>query len=244
MRARTVLLTALLALAALLRAPAPAAAEPVDLELVLLNDASGSIDEAEIRFEREGWAAALADPAVLAAVGGGFHQKVAVAYVEWGRADSQDVVVPWTVIDGPGAAAAFAAALRAAPRRAFGMNAIGSALDAAQRLIEDGTHEGARKVIDLAADSAWSVGGVPVALARERAVGAGIVINGLAVACREADCSGRPAGDDLEATFAERLIGGPGSFVMTAAERARFTEAARTKLILEIAGLSRRVAGL
>jgi hypothetical protein len=38
---------------------APARAEEVDLELVLLADASGSIDINEIRFQRQGYAEAL-----------------------------------------------------------------------------------------------------------------------------------------------------------------------------------------
>ena len=38
------------------------AAERVDLELVLLADASGSIDEAEIRFQRQGYASAITHP--------------------------------------------------------------------------------------------------------------------------------------------------------------------------------------
>ena len=41
------------------RAQAP---ERVDLELVLLADASGSIDDVEIALQREGYAAAMADP--------------------------------------------------------------------------------------------------------------------------------------------------------------------------------------
>ena len=43
-----------LAVACLLPAFRPAAAEPVDLELVLAADASGSIDDGEIRLQREG----------------------------------------------------------------------------------------------------------------------------------------------------------------------------------------------
>ena len=38
------------------------AGEKVDLELVLLADASGSIDDAEILFQRQGYAAAITDP--------------------------------------------------------------------------------------------------------------------------------------------------------------------------------------
>jgi hypothetical protein len=63
---------------------------------------------------------------------------------------------------------------------------------------------------------------------------ADIVINGLAVLCRS--CSGRPNSYDLEAAFADRIIGGPASFVVTADGDAPFAEAVRRKLLLEIAG--------
>ena len=121
---------------ALASAAAHAQKQVVDLELVLLSDASGSIDQAEIAFQREGYAAALTDPAVLKAMTGGWYGNVAVTFVEWGDFLHQDVVVPWTVIAGEKDAAAFAAALRAAPRRAFGSNAIGSALQTGYDLIE------------------------------------------------------------------------------------------------------------
>ena len=78
-----------------------AAAETVDLELVLLADASGSIDDAEIRFQRQGYAEAITHPEVLGAIAQGFEQRIAVTYVEWGTVGSQEVVVPWTVVDGP-----------------------------------------------------------------------------------------------------------------------------------------------
>jgi hypothetical protein len=228
-------LLAAISLGAAVLAAGGAAAEPVDLELVLLADASGSIDDAEIRFQRAGYAAAITHPEVLAAIAGGFTQRIAVTYVEWGDAASQEVVVPWTVIDGSESAEAFAAALLAEPRRAFGRNAIGSALAAGHALIEGNQIQGSRKVIDLSADSAFSWGGVPVALAREAALAAGIVINGLAVLCRARDCSGRPVDHDLEGAFAGGLIGGPGSFVITADGADRFAEAVRRKLLLEIA---------
>ena len=59
-------------------------AEEVDLELVLLADASGSIDDAEIRFQRRGYAQAITDPDVISAILGTAYQKIAVTYVEWG----------------------------------------------------------------------------------------------------------------------------------------------------------------
>jgi hypothetical protein len=229
----------LLALAALLLAAGPArAAEPVDLELVLAADASGSIDEGEIRLQREGYAGALISGEILQAIGVGYLGRIAVTYVEWGDQDSQEVVASWTMIDGPASAAAFGEVLRGTPRRAFGRNAIGSVIAFAQAQIEANAFEGERKVIDVSADSANSWSGVPLALARDRALQAGITINGLAVLCRE--CSGRPVSYDLEAEFERKIIGGPASFVVTADGRTSFADAVRRKLLLEIAGRERR----
>ena len=213
----------------------PLRAETVDLELVLLADASGSIDDTEIAFQREGYARAITDPSILSAITGGMEQRIAITYVEWGAVASQDVVVPWKVIASEADAKAFADALLAAPRKAHGRNAIGNAIAVGQALIDGNKIDGTRKVIDLSADSAFSWGGVPVELARMNALNAGITINGLAILCR--DClSGRPVGYDLEKAFAETIIGGPGSFVVTAESRTAFADAVRRKLLLEIAG--------
>jgi hypothetical protein len=210
-----------------------AAAEPVDLELVLLADASGSIDNNEIRFQRQGYAEALAHEDVLDAIADGLHQRIAVTYVEWAGPASQHVVVPWTVIAGRSDAEGFGTKLMEAPRKARGRNAIGSALTAAELLITGNTYEGLRKVIDLSADSVNSWDPIPIDVARKSALDQGITINGLAVLCRL--CSGRPVSYDLEQAFADTIIGGERSFVVTADEPGQFQIAVRRKLILEIA---------
>ncbi len=213
----------------------PASAQTqVDLELVLLADATGSIDDAEIRFQRQGYAQAITDPTVIAAIESTAYGRIAVTYAEWGHAGSQHVVVDWTLIDGAGSAAAFADALVGPPRLAYGGNAIGAALLFGKGLIEGNDIDGLRRIIDLSADSAANSSGPPIEIARDEVVAAGIAINGLAVLCRH--CSGRPIGYDLEAAFAERVIGGPGSFVITADSPETFAEAVRRKLVLEIAG--------
>ena len=215
----------------------PATAEEVDLELVLLADATGSIDAAEIRFQREGYAQAITHPQVLKVITAGMLGRIAVTYVEWGDQQSQDVVVPWTVIDGKAAAEAFTEKLLAAPRRAFGFNAIGSALAKATALITGNRYQGLRKVIDISGDSANNWDGVPIETARDAAVAQGITINGLAVLCKEAGCGGRPVSYSVEAAFEQQIIGGPRSFVVTADGSKSFAEAVRQKLILEIADL-------
>ncbi|WP_434055605.1 MAG: DUF1194 domain-containing protein [Roseibium sp.] len=211
----------------------PSASEELDLELVLLADATGSIDEAEIRFQRAGYAAAVTDPSVLNAIAGNAYGKIVVTYVEWADMFSQDVVVDWTVIDGKASADDFAARLMEAPRQAYGRNAIGAALLKGKELIDTNAYTGLRRVIDLSADSANNWNGPPIREARDIVVGSGIVINGLAVLCRH--CSGRPVSYDLEQRFYDEIIGGPAAFVVTADSAATFADAVRKKLILEIA---------
>lgn len=220
------------------------AAEPVDLELVLLADASWSIDDAEIRLQREGYAAGISHPDVLDTILGGYHRRIVVTYVEWGDENFQEIVVPWTVIDGPETAADFVEKLRAAPRIATGPNAIGSAIAAGHALIEGNAYKGTRRVIDFSGDSANTWNGIPIHVAREAALADGIVINGLAILCR--DCNGRPVSYDLEKAFESIIIGGPGSFVVTVDGNTSFKQAVLRKLLLEVAaapgGLSARVS--
>jgi hypothetical protein len=115
-----------------------ARAESVDLELVLLADASGSIDDAEIHFQRQGYASAITHPAVLDAIAQGYDQRIAVTYVEWGGVSSQEVVVPWTIVDGPASAASFAAALLAEHAAEHGQRHLGAdAADAVDEQLEE-----------------------------------------------------------------------------------------------------------
>ena len=137
-----------------LSAPSHAQVERVDLELVLLVDASYSIDRAELQFQRLGYAAALQHPDVLKAIRLGITGRIAVSFMEWADADSQDVIVPWMIIDGEKSARSFAMKLLGARRMATGSNAIGSAISAAQEHIEGNAFEGLRKIIDFSGDSA------------------------------------------------------------------------------------------
>jgi hypothetical protein len=103
-------------------------------------------------------------------------------------------------------------------------------------LIEGNRFDGWRKVIDLSGDSSWNPEGPALATARDAVLGAGIVINGLAILCRQ-PCSGRPRYENLEAEYADKIVGGPGAFVVTADGQQSFAQAVRRKLILEIADL-------
>lgn len=213
-------------LALILCLATPLHAQEVDLELVLLADASGSITQAEIDFQRESTATAITDPAVLAAIGNTLTGSIAVTYVEW--AANQATVVDWTIIDSPEDAEAFAAALLGPPRLATGRNAIGDALLEGRRLIETNEIISLRQVIDFSGDSTGNFSGAGIEEARDAVVASGIVINGLPIL--------EYPDDPLLQEYQARIIGGPGAFAVPAIGRQDFVTALRRKLILEIAG--------
>lgn len=203
------------------------------LELVLLADASGSIDADELAFQRQGYALAMTDPAVMSAIESSIYGNVAVTYVEW--ASNTAVVVPWMIVDSPATADAFATALIGPPRQAYGSNAIGGALLDAKRLIEQNDIVAPRAVIDFSGDSIRNSSGPGIAAARAEVLGAGITINALPILRPE---DGRRAGANLEQEYADRIIGGPGAFMVTAEGRDSFAATVRRKLVLEISGLT------
>ncbi len=217
----------------------PVAAQDTDLELVLLADASGSIDQREIDFQRQGYAQAITDPEVLSAIANTAYGSIAVTYVEW--AANTAVVADWMRIDGPDSATLFAAELLNKPRQAYGRNAIGAALLDGLRLMETNQYDGWRRVIDFSGDSVRNYSGPSIEEARSTVVAAGVTINALPIL--RPDDPGRAQGG-LEAQYEAQIIGGLGAFVVTAENRDSFAEAVKRKLILEISGEmpSRKVA--
>jgi hypothetical protein len=205
----------------------------VGLELVLLADASGSIDEEELLFQRQGYALAMTDPDVVAAITGSLFGNIAVTYVEWASNTAQ--VVDWTIINSAETAAAFADALVGPPRQAYGSNAIGGALLDGKRLIETNDISAPRAVIDFSGDSIRNSSGPSIEAARAEVLAAGIIINALPILRPE---DGRRAGANLEEEYAARIIGGPGSFMVTAEGRDSFADTVRRKLVLEISGIT------
>ena len=218
-----------LILALFLASPLAAQQVETDLELVLLADASGSIDADELAFQRQSYAVAITDPAVVSAIENTLYGSIAVTYVEW--ATNQSTVVDWTVITDMDSAERFAAALIGPPRGASGRNAIGSALLYGMAQIDGNDIRGFRRVIDFSGDSMGNTYGPPITQARDEVVANGITINALPI-LRD----GRFMGIDLPTAYEQNIIGGPGAFVMPAQSGPEFTDAVRRKLILEIAG--------
>lgn len=225
-------LTSLLALGLM---TAAARAEPVDLELVFAADGSGSIDDEELRLQRQGWADALTSKDVLDGIKEGPLGAIAVAFMEWGGPSSQVLIVDWHVIRDAASAKVFADKLVSAPRGAYGYNSISNAIDFSVRLVETNAHEGTRKVIDVSGDGP-NMNGRSLEAARGDALAKGFTINALAIRRPGSGRPGGPGGMPLEDYYGQNVIGGPGSFVEIADEKRPFAVAARRKLLTEIAG--------
>lgn len=222
-----------LAAVLLLHSP-PGRAETVDLELVFAVDGSGSIDEDEFKYQRSGYAAAITDRQVLAAITSGAHRKIATAFVEWGGEGSVHTIVDWAVIHDAASAKAFAGRLLRAPRQAFGYNTISGAILHAAAMMRTNKYEGKRQVIDVSGDGP-QIGGPPLPPARALAIAQGITINGLVVAFRGGVVGGG-GGEALAEHYKRDVIGGRGAFVIIADRKEHFAEAILHKMVREIAG--------
>ncbi len=210
---------------------------PVDMELVLAVDVSGSIDLAEAQLQRQGYLSALSDPSLVAAIQRGGFGRIAATYIEWSGQGQQRMLVDWRLIQDTANALAFVAALRTRPvvveeeRR----TSISGAIDFSVKLFEGNGFEGTRRVIDISGDGRNNVG-FRVTERRDKAVAAGITINGLPIVNARHNPSGAAPPADLELYYRDCVIGGAGSFIVIADGYDTFGPAIRRKLVLEVAG--------
>jgi hypothetical protein len=222
-------------LLAILAQPLPASAQTVvDLELVLAVDVSLSMDIDEQRLQRDGYVEAFRDPEIHKAIASGAHGRIAVTYMEWAGPPSQQVVIPWTLINGADAALAFAARLDNLPITRARMTSITAALGFASALFDSSGVRGLRRVIDVSGDGPNNSGG-PVATMREAVLAKGLVINGLPIMLKTS-AVGFFDLRDLDRYYADCVIGGAGSFMVPVKDVSELKSAIRRKLLLEIAG--------
>jgi hypothetical protein len=220
---------------AFLGAPLPASAETeVDLALVIAVDISFSMDPEEQELQREGFVEAFRSPIVHDAIRKGTLGRIAVVYGEWAANFEQKVIVPWTVIDNPESAMAFAGTLAAQPTRRGPRTSVSGAIDFGVRLLGQSGVEATRRVIDISGDGANNQGR-PVTQARDEAVAQGITINGLPIMLKRATSYWDVT--DLDVYYRDCVIGGPGAFTVPVRGRDQFVNAIKTKIIMEIAGL-------
>jgi Protein of unknown function (DUF1194) len=212
---------------------------PVDVELVIAVDVSNSMDPEEQKLQREGYVLGLTSREFLTALRSGAHAKVAITYFEWAGLNDQSILMPWRLIDSPESADAVAREIARAPYRRAPRTSIYGALQFAKPLFDASGYRGHRQVIDVSGDGVNNMG-PPVAQMRDEVLASGITINGLPIMMRRQTGYGMwgTAFENLDVYYEDCVIGGPGSFVISIKERDQFKEATRTKLVMEIAGLT------
>ncbi len=217
----------LAALVTLLMAVSGAAVAECRLALVLALDVSSSVDPTEDALQRGGVVAALTAPEVAEAFFA-TDQHVALAVYEWSGREQQDILLDWTLIDGPHALLT-AAETVAATRRGHAdyPTAMGHALGFGVRLLE-AAPPCARHTLDMAGDGQNNEGFGP-----QDAYNAypfdEVTVNGLVV--NAGDFEGELG---LIPFYRAEVLHGRGAFLEIANGFADYERAMRRKLVREV----------
>ena len=208
----------------------------VDLEVILAADVSRSIDDAEFDLQRKGYAAALTDPRVLAAIHGRPGAAIGVSFIEWSGDEDQQVVVDWTEIRDEEDAGSMAAAILAAPRSFMGRTSISAAIDFAMAHFTKSKWQAGRRIIDVSGDGTNNSGRA-VTEARDQAISQGVTINGLAIINDKPNLGysahTQPPGG-LPLYYRQNVIGGTNAFLLVVQDFNSFADAMAQKLAKEI----------
>lgn len=188
--------------------PHLAAAQPVQIWLVLVVDRSGSIDDDELRLQRNAYVEILRDPGMTAA-----FANAQIAIVEFDN--TAEVAVGWS--SARVAADLYAAYAPVAPR---GGTAIGRGLQTALELLDGKSGD---LIIDVSGDGRDNRDQILLEESKSQAIKAGIEINGLIF-------DGRANGR-VTRYFEEKVITG---FTLTISSLNDFADALRRKLQREL----------
>lgn len=225
----------------------------VDTALIVAVDVSQSVDEARYRLQMEGVAQALEDPGVLAAVLGGPNGGILVTVVAW--ADQAQQVLGWERIASKADATAVAQKVRALPHtggeftcmarmmRSVALDIIPAVPIKAHRVVldvsgdgidncsdRDSLHEERERVLALGA----TVNGLPIIVPGENDIVGPGAYRAPGYGFRELPQRPDQENTTLDQWFKDHVIGGPGTFVMTAQGYGDFGRALRQKFVTEI----------
>ncbi len=190
----------------------------VPLELSLLVDVSGSINDREFELQKQGYVAAFRSPEIKQLLSG---TGIAVNFIYWSSRDQQQEAVPFTLVTAT-TSDRFADLINATVRPFSNGTQIGPAIDFAVPLFNNRFISDVR-VIDVSGDGTSS--GLTTRTARDNALAAGITtINGL------------PIGDStsLLEFYQDNVIGGSQAFLVNANTFEDFQAAVIAKIKREI----------
>jgi hypothetical protein len=226
--AAAVLLAGNFAAAGLLEARAGEAPTTTDANLVTALDVSDSIMRHEEWIEFVGMIHAIQSDDFLEASTAGRQGRIGFAVIVWSSDEQPDLVVPWTIIESKEDVEGVVDRLGVA-RQLYGFNArmgnghgvaayrgddggstaparrtdVSAALEFSADLLRTAPFLAPREVINICGNGADNVHASPAA-ARDRALSAGMVVNGLVIGARP----------DVADYYRAHVQGGNGSFVL------------------------------
>ena len=226
---------------ALLVSAQVALAIPVDLELIIATDTSGSVDDTDFALRRSGIESTFRDAEVISAMEAGAIGSIAVTL--WDFATNVGFAVDWMQISNETESNAFADLVAVAPRGPGGGDGQSNMLTLAATAITTNGYEGTRSIVDMISEGAQDIDScsydnvtcLAVQAARDAFLAAGgTAINALWMDDR--DFFGLDAADRINAFEygALNVIGGTDAFQVFAETNEDFVAAFNDKLIREI----------
>ncbi len=166
--------------APLLAASMQAKALPVDLELSLVIDVSGSVSSSEYNLMMDGYASAFRDLAIQSNILGGTHGAIAVNTVFFASSAFTTGLDAFSLLNSAAAINAYADTLDNFVRPGSGGTSIFTGTNKAIGLLTaDNKFEGVANVIDVSGDGSSSPSNDQAA--RDAAAALGITINGITI---------------------------------------------------------------
>lgn len=206
--------------------PLTYALTPVDVELQLLIDISGSISTNEYNLQMQGYSGAFASETVQNAIISGTEGKIAVQMIMWSGSSNQQIMIDWTLIESVENLGDLSTAIANIARPFSGWTAIGSAIEFSYPLFLDNDFIGTKKIIDISGDGTNN-SGVQPGSASTNATNNGIdTINGIVITESQAVID----------QYAEEVIGGDTPFLLAPANFQDFQTAIENKIVAEIEG--------
>ncbi len=213
---------------------------PVDVELILATDTSGSVDATDFALRRDGVEAAFRSATVINAIENGTIGSIAVALWDFGT--NVGVAVDWMQISNAAEANAFADAVAAAGRLGGGGDGQARMIRQATTAINSNNFEG-RGVIDITSEGVQTGEGCtftsPDCQATRDAGAAFLAAGGStinAIWMNDRNFFGRDATDIVDAFEygSQSVITGVGAFQVFAETNQDFIDAIDDKIIREI----------
>ncbi len=206
-------------------------------------DVSASVGRDDEWLGRVGTARGLASQTFAEAALSGRHGRVGVAVFAWSSQECP-VVVAWSVIATPEDAARIARKLETTPLIDFDhdighprqdqfspgdrMTDLSHAIDCGRHLLADAPFHADRSVLNILGDGVDNLNEGPEA-ARDRAVAAGITVNGVVV----------NGGLEIVGYYRNHVIGGHGAFVLDVADPVTMVDVMTRKFLLDVASAVR-----